>query len=60
MELGISPILTADWTLHFLIGLKIIDFNKYLQEDYNRLDVASKFLGILITMTESGLCIYTG
>jgi preprotein translocase subunit SecY len=33
MELGISPVLSADYILDFLVGLKVIKCDMYLKED---------------------------
>ena len=42
MELGISPVLSADYILDFLVGLKVIKCDMYLKEDYKNFEGASK------------------
>jgi hypothetical protein len=42
MELGISPVLTADWLVHILTMLRIIKFDRTLKEDYESMEGVSK------------------
>jgi len=42
MELGISPVLTADYIMHFLTALKIVKCDMSVREDYDKLNLATK------------------
>lgn len=42
MELGISPVLSADWMIHLAIILKIIKFDSSVMEDIDLMRGASK------------------
>lgn len=66
MELGISPVLTADYILDFLVGLKVIKADMYLKEDQKNFEGASKsiifkkVLAILMTAGEAIAYIISG
>lgn len=60
MELGISPVLTADYIMHFLTALKIVKCDMSVREDYDKLNLATKVLAMLITIGEAFMYLIGG
>jgi protein transport protein SEC61 subunit alpha len=42
MELGISPVITADYIMQFFTALKIVKCDMSVREDYDKLNLATK------------------
>jgi protein transport protein SEC61 subunit alpha len=66
MELGISPILTANYLLHLAVGLKFLYLDLSLEEDVKLYKQADKciililVLGLLLTIGEALTYIWSG
>jgi len=60
MELGISPQVTAGLVVQLLAGSKIIDVDKSVKADRERLAGAQKLRGVLITIGEAVAYVVSG
>nr|QVU21308.1 transport protein Sec61 [Salpingoeca prava] len=60
MELGISPIVTSSMFMQFLAGAKIIDVDQGLKEERNLFNGAQKLFGMIITLAQAVVYVWTG
>lgn len=60
MELGTGPIITAGLVIQLLVGSKIIDVDQNVQSDRELMKTAESALGLLITLGQAMVYVWTG
>jgi protein transport protein SEC61 subunit alpha len=60
MELGISPIITSGMVIQLLQGARIIHVDMNVEEDRALLKMTTKFFGILLTVSQAFVYVYSG